>query len=245
MMRLPLPIRFVMATGAVPAAAGSGPAQAQWLGADYAAYGAPYSNFVASSFLNQSFMNRAVAGGRATTKPTRHSQAAGSADATIVSYFQPAATAHALAQRYDASQRPQIERAFVDAFQGYQKIEAKFGLRQGDVAGSLAAFLAGNLMAYRDMDFPDERFPALVEQIRTALTSSPAFIGASATQKRQIYEETATIGMFMAVSREALKRKRNPEAEANFRQTAKANLDRLLGFNASRLDLTKDGIHVN
>ena len=34
------------------------PGRAQWLGQDYAVYGAPMSNYIASSFQNQTYMNQ-------------------------------------------------------------------------------------------------------------------------------------------------------------------------------------------
>lgn len=217
--------------------------QAQWLGHDYAVHGAPYSNFVASSFLNQTSLNQAaVQGKRAGAADNLSSRV----DTTTIvgKTFQPAVSAHQLAQRYNPSQRAQIENAFVQAFEGYQKIEAQFGIPKGDLAGGVAAFIAGNYIAYRNLDFPDKDFPPLVEQIRNALAANPAVAQASVSDKRQAYEQLAMVGMFMAVSREALKRKPDPKVEANFRETARANLEQLLKTDADRLQITERGLVI-
>jgi hypothetical protein len=108
----------------------------------------------------------------------------------------------------------------------------------------VAAFIAGNYIAYRNLDFPDKDFPPLVEQIRSALTANPAVSHASASDKRQAYEQLAMVGMFMAVSREALKRKPDPKVEANFRETARANLEQLLKTDPDRLQITERGLVI-
>lgn len=219
---------------------------AQWLGNDYAVYGAPYSNYVASSFLNQTYLNEAAAKGSAKKNGSRTAAigSTGSGGTLVGTRFQPAASARQLAQRYNPAQRHQIENAFVQAFEGYQKIEAQFGIPKGDLAGGVAAFIAGNYIAYRNLDFPDKDFPPLVEQIRDALTANPAVSRASASDKRQAYEQLAMVGMFMAVSREALKRKPDPKVEANFRETARANLEQFLKTDADRVQITERGLVI-
>lgn len=221
-----------------------GPAMAQWLGADYAATGAQYSSFVASSFVNQSIVNGAML---KNSEATRSASKRDSQDATSTlapRALPPGATSHELAARYPAAQRGQIERAFNEAFAGYHNLEAKFGIPRHDVAGAVAAFVAGNYMAYRDVDFPDEQFLPLVAQLRSVLASNPVFTRASAADKRQLYEQMAIVGTFMAVTREAFKRNPNPQAERNFRQAAQANLEQFLKTDANRLQISDSGLVI-
>ncbi|MBW8829738.1 MAG: hypothetical protein JF606_09965 [Burkholderiales bacterium] len=220
------------------------PAVAQWLGADYAATGAQYSSFAASSFVNQSIINGSMLKDVQATRRSSNDRPPVAASITVADGVRSGATSRELAARYPAAQRTQIERAFNEAFIGYQKLEAQFGIPRNDVAGAVAAFIAGNYMAYRNADFPDKHFPLLVDQVRTVLASNPVFTRASAADKRQLYEQMAIIGTFMAVTNEAFKRNPNPESERNFRQTAQANLEQFLKSDADRLQISDLGMVI-
>ncbi|WP_325479986.1 DUF6683 family protein [Piscinibacter sp.] len=150
-----------------------------------------------------------------------------------------------LAARYPAAQRAQIERAFVDSLAAYRQIETKLGIPGNDVAGAVAAFVAGSYMAYRDVDVPDERFKRLVDQLRGVLAANRAFAQASAAEKRDTYEQLAIVGTFMAVTRLALKQQ-PPDAAvaANFRQAAKANLEQFLKTDADRVAIDERGLVI-
>lgn len=222
----------------------SNPVMSQWLGGDYAATGAQYSSFAASSFVNQSIINGSMLKDAEATRRSWKGRPPIAANTTAPNSVRPGATSHELAARYPAAQRIQIERAFNEAFIGYQKLEAQFGIPRHDVAGAVAAFIAGNYMAYRNVDFPDKHFPLLVDQVRTVLASNPVFTRASAADKLQLYEQMAIVGTFMAVTYEAFKRNPNPEAERNFRQTAQANLEQFLKSDADRLQIADLGLVI-
>lgn len=203
------------------------------------------SRFVPFDVLDAGTLNRAAAQGASKARSGTTTATSGTSATTLVGdRFNPASTAHLLAQRYNADKRSQIESAYVQAFEGYQKIEAQFGIPKGDLAGGVAAFIAGNYIAYRNQDFPDEQFPPLVAQLRTVLSANPSLAQASVQDKRQTYEQMAMIGMFMATAREALKRKPNPSAEAEIRQTARTNLEQFLKTDADRLQITDQGLVI-
>ncbi|CAG1015425.1 hypothetical protein BURC_00953 [Burkholderiaceae bacterium] len=127
---------------------------------------------------------------------------------------------------------------------GYHKIETQFGIRENDVAGAVAAFIVGSYMSYRDVDFPDENFKPLVAQMRQAIGSDPAFAGASETEKRELYEQMAILGMFMATTQMALKEKPNAEVASNLRQAAKRYLEQFLKADADKIDITSQGLVI-
>ncbi len=195
--------------------------------------GAPYANKLASSFVSQVFdedgMSRRGIGGPVST-------------VTAEGGARTAATARELAGRFPAVQRSQVEQAFVESFSAYQKIEAQFGLPRNDIAGAVAAFIAGNYMAYNDVDFPDENFRPLVDQMRGVLANNPVFAGTSSADKRQVYEQMAMVGTFMATARIAFKRNPNPQAERHFRDTARANLEQILKADPDRLRIGGQGL---
>lgn len=210
-------------------------ASAQWLGGDYATYGAPYSNYVASSFMNQTFMNQAAM--------KRAKSAAGKANATLVPPgSQTSDTAKALAARFPPGQQPQIEQAFVQSFASYQRLEGQFFIPKNDLAGAVAAFLAGNYMAYHGSAFPDQHFSPLVAQVRGILAASAPLASASPADKRRAYEQMAMVGVFMATGRDWFKRHPDAKTEAHFRETARANLQQLLQVDPDRLEIGSQGL---
>jgi hypothetical protein len=147
-----------------------------------------------------------------------------------------------LAQAYPASAQPQVERVFSELYVGYGKIEQQFGIPRHDVAGSVAAFLAGSYMAYRNVDFPDEHFKPLVAQMRQIIGSNPDFAKASNAEKQEMYEQMAILGMFMANTQMALKEKPNAQIAANMRQAAKGYLEQFLKTDADRVQITAQGL---
>ena len=154
-------------------------------------------------------------------------------------------TAHELALRYPPDQRPQIEQAFSESLVAYKKLEAKFGVTSDDVAGAVAAYIAGNYMAYRDVDFPDSNFKPLVAQMRAVLARNTGFLRASGEDKRALYEQLAITGTFMAVTRETIRRQgADPQVADNFRKAAQANLEQFLKIDANRISITAQGLVI-
>jgi hypothetical protein len=152
---------------------------------------------------------------------------------------------HVLAERYPQAQRAKVEQAYIEALRTYTELEKKFGIPPNDVAGAVAAFIAGNYMAWRDVDFPDSDFPPLVAQMREVLVRNTVFVRSSGAEKRDMYEQLATIGSFMAITRMALK-KQTPETRvvANFRSAAKSNLEQFLKTDVDGILLTQNGLSL-
>jgi hypothetical protein len=161
---------------------------------------------------------------------------------TVVSGGVSGAFATKLAQNYSAETRPEAERVFQELLKGYEKIERQFGIPRHDVAGSVAAFVAGSWMAYRNSDFPDENFKPLVGQVRQIISTNPDFAQASEGEKREMYEQMAILGMFMATTQMALKDKPNPQLTVNMKQAAKGYLEQFLKTDADRVQLTARGL---
>src|SRR5207245_4955469 len=113
-----------------------------------------------------------------------------------------------------------------------------------DVAGAVAAFLAGNYMAYRNVDFPDENFKPLVSQMRSIISSNPEFVHASVMEKQEMYEQMAIFGMFMATTQMALKEKPNAQTSNSMRQAAKGYLEQFLKTDADKVEITAQGLVI-
>jgi hypothetical protein len=124
----------------------------------------------------------------------------------------------------------------------YRQIESHFALPGQDPAGAVAAFIAGNYMAYRDVDFPDDNFPALVAQMRAVIAANPGFANGSEADKRTLYEQMAVAGMQMALQRDQLKQQPNATLRAQLIQSAKTQLEQFLKIDVTRLRIAEHGL---
>lgn len=154
------------------------------------------------------------------------------------------ANARELAMAIPGAQREQMRQAYLQAFDTYRQLERKLKLPANDVAGSTAAFIAGNYMAFRDVDVPDPTFYRLVGQVRSALLQNRGYLKLSAAGKRQLYEQTAMVGTFMAVARLSFQQRPNPAAQRNFREAARNNLESTFKVPAEQVRIDEKGLHL-
>lgn len=150
--------------------------------------------------------------------------------------------ARSLASSYPPGQRAQVEGLFKELLAGYHKIEARFDIPRNDVGGAVAAFLAGSYMAYHDVDFPDQNFLPLVNQMRQVLANNGAFARTSDAEKQELYEQMAILGTYMALTRDALKQRPDAQVARKLRRAAEGYLEQLLKADADRVRLTDRGL---
>ncbi len=155
-----------------------------------------------------------------------------------------AANAAQLAAAFPAEYRERMTSIYQQAFDTWRQLERKLQLQPDDAASAVAAFVAGNYMAYRNVEVPDEVYLKLVNQMRGTLAGNRGFSAASPAEKRTLYEQTAMVGTFMAVVRVALQQKPDARASANFRNAAAANLQVVLGVPAERVRITEQGLSI-
>jgi hypothetical protein len=212
--------------------AACGPAHAQWLGNDYAAFGVPQVNYAANSYLNFTVLNNA-------NRDAAASRSAAQAVSTLAPRTaERSAVAAELAALYPGGSRDQLTQVFNESLASFEQVASRLGLPRDDVAAALAAFIVGNYIAMHGEALPpDAEFIALTRRLRASLAASPAFAQAAPRQKRQAYEQLAMMGMFMTTARLALMQTPNPQAETHFRNHAKANLEQLLKRPAGSLEI--------
>jgi hypothetical protein len=167
----------------------------------------------------------------------------------VATTFKPTQTAGAMATKmaatYPPQRRAEVERTFRQVLQSFYRLESQLGAPKNDLAVAVAAFLAGNYMAYRDVDFPDANFIPLVRQMQSVIGTNPGFAQATNVEKQEVYEQMAILGTFMAMMRDGLKRQPSPEIAAKMRQAAKSNLEQFLKTDANRVELTSNGLVLN
>ena len=154
------------------------------------------------------------------------------------------ANARQLATAFPPAQQAQMAKSYVQAFDVYRQLEGKLGVPANDVAGAVAAYIAGNYMALRNVEVPDAHYQSLVTQMRETLTTQARFVNAPAASKRQMYEQLAMVGTFMAVARQAFVQNPNPSSEQNFRNAARANLEAVLKQPVDDLQIGPAGLSL-
>jgi len=203
---------------------------------------APMSNFLSSSYLTQEIVNDSIRGSSTKQARSAPSKSVSTAFASSGELADSASMPRKLAARYPEATRSAAERAFKEVLRGYREIESRFGIPKNDVAGATAAFIAGNYMAYRDVDFPDEHFKPLVAQMRRIIGTNASFAKASNVEKREMYEQMAIVGTYMAVSRDALKKDPDPKIRVQVQQAAELHLRQFLNTDADRVLITANGL---
>lgn len=149
-----------------------------------------------------------------------------------------------LAAAYPERTRAEAERSFRELLQGYRQIESRFGIPRNDIGGATAAFIAGSWMAYHDRPFPDAHFKTLVGQMRLALGSNESFASAPESEKREMFERLAILGMFMATVQMAQSRTPTPGVADNMRAAGRTSLEQLLQTDAERVVIDANGLSL-
>lgn len=146
-----------------------------------------------------------------------------------------------LARAYPLEQQAKAEQTFNQVLTGYGQIEGRFGIPRGDMAGAMAAFIAGSLSACRNEDIPDAGFSKAVGQLRNAIGTDPAFAQIRGQEKQEAYEQFAILGTMLALTRAGLKEKPNASTEQRMRAAGCSYL-RQLDINPDEVGLTEDGL---
>lgn len=154
--------------------------------------------------------------------------------------------ARELAQRFPAEHRLRMQQLYVQSFEAYRELEVRLGLRRDDLPSALATFVIGNYMVYAGVEVPDEQFAVVAEQFRR----DPALLrnlgSQGAQQQRAAFEQSAMVGVFMAMAQMSQKHQPQPAAQrAHMRDSAQANLQQVLGVDPARLTVGAQGLTIH
>lgn len=197
-------------------------------------YAAPTSNFISNTFLNQEAMINA-------TRPNAP-QAAPQAPLPLGA---PQVTRNAaeLAQAVPAAQRAKLEKIYAQLMPGYHQLEQKLGWPKDDVAGAIAAVVAGNYMAMTGTELSDEAVSATGHQLRNSASVQQMLAQLSPQDRRRLYEQCAMLGTFMALANKTTQQQ-PANVVTNLRQSARENLRVVLGSAADTLRFTPQGMQL-
>lgn len=226
----------VLAVSAAVAGLVSTAASAQYVMEFAQTYNAPASNFISSTFLNQKSLLNATPG-------ASQNQAQGSRQQFALGSPQVARNAAELAQAAPAAQRAKLEKIYVQLMPGYHQLEQKLGWPADDVAGAMAALLAGNYMAMTGTELSDSSVSAAGHQLRASASVQNLLTQLSAADRRRLYEQCAMLGTFMALANKTTQQQ-PANVVANLRQSARENLRVVLGDAADTLRFNEQGLQL-
>jgi hypothetical protein len=149
-----------------------------------------------------------------------------------------------LATHFPSDLRGTMKANYVQSFGAFKQFERKLSLPDNDVATAISSYIAGNYMFLHGVELPDAAFLKVVAQVRHGLEESKGFPRIALQTRRKMYEQTAMVGMFMAVAQ--LSRKtatENPATVSNLQDSARANLAMVLGQSAANLRIDGEGMH--
>lgn len=232
-------IKQIAVLAAFISMAGARPCCAQWLGADYATYGAPMSNFGVNTMMNNSAMiNAAAESSRQAAESSRQAPVRANAAPAL------SRNAEELAQRFPSDQQEQMRKAYIDCMRGYQKIEAKMGWPANDLGGAVAAFIVGNYMVFAWREVSDAEFAAVAEQFRRQSGWQASMRKLAPAKARNLYEQSAMVGTFMALAHKSLGPAPQPEKQARLRQVAADNLKLVVGADPASIRIDSRGLSL-
>lgn len=230
---------------ALAMACGVPAAQAQYTMEFAQTYNAPASNFISNTFLNQQALinaTRPQAGARAQASPKGPAGPQQQQQPALASP-QVARSAAELAQAAPAPQRARLEKVYGDLMPGYHQLERKLGWPADDLAGAMAALLAGNYMAMTGTVLSDASVSAAGHQLRASASVQALVARLSPVERRRLYEQCAMLGTFMALAN-TTRQQQSAEVVSGLRASARANLHAVLGDAAEGLRFTDRGIQL-
>ncbi|RZL36469.1 MAG: hypothetical protein EOO96_06940 [Pedobacter sp.] len=149
-----------------------------------------------------------------------------------------------LAAKYPVADRKRIEKLYNDMLVLYPSIAKKLKVAPNDLAGALAAFVAGSWTAYHSQDFKDEYFLPLTQQMRTLVGNTKDFKAGTLKEKQLVYEQMVIAGTLSAVTHEALKQKPNQQVRASLRASGEKYLKEFFKVDANRVLIGKNGVSI-
>lgn len=229
---------------------------AAWLfaaGAAHAQYHIPvYTGtplMISAGVVTQQTLNRQIDMTSRRQQPAPKEAArpapAGGAEAALLVGSAPAGMPARLAAQLPPSVRADAQTLYGQILDKYPQLARQLGVPANDVAGAVAMFIVGSYTAFRNVEVPGEHFQPLYRQVRQAIAGEAAFAGASAAQRRELFEQAAILGTFLVLVREGLKQRHDARVAASVKAAGKDYLQQFLKVDPERLQLTQQGLTMS
>ena len=153
------------------------------------------------------------------------------------------ANARTLSMNFPPAQRAEMEKAFILSMDVYTQVEKKMGWFPRDLAGALSAFVVGNYMVMKNTEVSDEAFDAVTRQFRAQDNLRDMLKNNPPEKVRDVFEQSAMIGAFMAMTQKSLKQHPQPPAVLkNLHNAAVENLKLVMRTDPGKLNIDITGI---
>lgn len=153
------------------------------------------------------------------------------------------ANARALSMNFPPDKRAEMEKAFILSMDIYLKVEKKMGWYPRDLAGGLATFVVGNYMVLKNTEVSDEAYDAVTRQFRAQDKLRDMLKNNAPEKVRDVFEQSAMIGAFMALTQKSLKQNPQPPAVLqNLHNAAAENLKLVMRTDPEKLSIDITGI---
>ena len=216
--------------------------------AQVGAFGGYYSsgmdqfNYVLNRIQMQTIVRNAEKrSGQARANPSPATRSPDQASGAIGARGAPPVAPERLAAHYPAAQRAQATRTFRQILDGYGQVETRLGIPRGDMAGAMAALIAGSWSACRDRAIVDAHFVQVADQLRGAIGQDPRFAQVTAADRQMAYEQYAILGTELALIRMALQKQPDAALQRRACDAGRGYLAQL-GLDPQRLEITAQGL---
>jgi hypothetical protein len=148
-----------------------------------------------------------------------------------------------LAAHYPAERRAEATRTFRQVLDGYYQIEARLGVPKGDMAGAMAALIAGSWSVCRQRAIVDGHFVQVANQLRGAIGQDPRFAQVGTADRQLAYEQFAILGTELALINMALQKQPDPALQQRACEAGRGYLSQF-GLDPQRLEITARGLEL-
>jgi hypothetical protein len=141
-----------------------------------------------------------------------------------------------LAATFEPARRAHTEQYYEQLLGRFDEIADGLQVPRRDVAVAAALYVGSAYSIYRGTQLSDAAFRALVEQMRQVLAATPAFARAPLSQRQDMYEGLAIVGLALAVS--------PGSGDASVRELARASLQAFVRGGVDAIAIDDRGIRV-
>jgi hypothetical protein len=141
-----------------------------------------------------------------------------------------------LAASTEPARRAATTKLYTQLLERFDEVADKLHVPRRDVAVAAAMYVGSAYAVYRGTQLSDAAFLALVKQLRGALAATPAFTRAPLSQKQDMYEGLAIVGLLLAVSAQS--------GDDSMRDMAKTSLEAFLPGGIDAIEIDDRGLRV-
>ncbi len=143
-----------------------------------------------------------------------------------------------LAASTEPARRAETEKFYAQLLERFDDVADGLRVPRRDVAVAAAMYVGSAYSAYRGAQLSDAAFLALVAQLRDALAATPAFAQAPLSQRQDMYEGLAIMGLVIAMSA------KTQPGDATVREMGKTALQAFMRGGIDAIQLDDRGLRV-